>query len=100
MADLQATIEDYWARRDELPVDDADINHAILEAVTLLDRGEARVAEVGADGNVVVHEWLKEAILLFFKVSEMATIELGPFEYHDKIPLKADFEAAGVRVVP
>jgi 2,3,4,5-tetrahydropyridine-2-carboxylate N-succinyltransferase len=100
MADLQASIEDYWARRDELPVDDAEINHTILEAVTLLDRGEARVAEVGADGNVIVHEWLKEAILLFFKVSEMATVELGPFEYHDKIPLKGDFEAAGVRVVP
>jgi 2,3,4,5-tetrahydropyridine-2-carboxylate N-succinyltransferase len=100
MADLRASIEEYWDRVDELPVDDAEINHHILEAITLLDRGEARVAEVGADGEVVVHQWLKQAILLFFKVSDMATIEVGPFEYHDKIPLKHDFEAAGVRVVP
>jgi 2,3,4,5-tetrahydropyridine-2-carboxylate N-succinyltransferase len=100
MADLQASIEDLWARRDEIPVDDAGINHTIFEAVSLLDRGQARVAEIDASGEVVVHQWLKQAILLFFKVSDMATIELGPFEYHDKIPLKNDFEAAGVRVVP
>ena len=47
-----------------------------------------------------MHEWLKLAILLYFRQSEMATIELGPFEYADKIPLKHDFAAAGVRVVP
>ena len=47
-----------------------------------------------------MHEWLKLAILLYFRQSEMATIELGPFEYADKIPLKRDFQAAGVRVVP
>jgi len=72
----------------------------VLEAVTLLDRGEARVAEIGPDGSPVVHQWLKLAILLYFRQSEMATIELGPFEYADKIPLKHDFAAAGVRVVP
>ena len=66
----------------------------------MLDRGEARVAEIAADGSVVVHEWLKLAILLYFRQSEIATIELGPFEYADKIPLKRDFQAAGVRVVP
>ena len=58
------------------------------------------MAEIAADGTVVVHEWLKLAILLYFRQSEMATIELGPFEYADKIPLKRDFQAAGVRVVP
>ena len=100
MADLQATIESLWEHRDDLAVDDAEANRHVLEAVTLLDRGEARVAEVAADGSVVVHEWLKLAILLYFRQSEMATIELGPFEYADKIPLKHDFQAAGVRVVP
>ena len=100
MADLQATIESLWANRDQLAVNDADANRHVLEAVTLLDRGEARVAEIASDGSVVVHEWLKLAILLYFRQSEMATIELGPFEYADKIPLKHDFQAAGVRVVP
>ncbi len=100
MADLQSTIESLWEHRSDLAVDDVDANRAVLEAVTLLDRGEARVAEIDAAGQVVVHEWLKLAILLYFRQSEMATQEIGPFEYADKIPLKHDYLAAGVRVVP
>jgi 2,3,4,5-tetrahydropyridine-2-carboxylate N-succinyltransferase len=100
MADLQASIEQLWEHRQDLAVDDVDANRLITEAVTLLDLGEARVAEIAPDGSVVVHEWLKLAILLYFRQSEIATIELGPFEYADKIPLKRDFQAAGVRVVP
>ena len=65
----------------------------------MLDRGEARVAEV-VDDTVVVHEWLKQAILLLFSLSSMETVEVGRFEYHDKIPLKRDYEKLGVRVVP
>lgn len=99
MADLQRQIEELWDERSELAADDVDANQAIYEAIRLLDTGDARVAEV-TDGSVVVHQWLKQAILLFFKQSQMATIELGPFEYADKIPLKSDFQAAGVRVVP
>jgi 2,3,4,5-tetrahydropyridine-2-carboxylate N-succinyltransferase len=57
------------------------------------------VAEV-VDGDVVVHEWLKYAVLLLFRLSKMETIELGPFEYVDKIPLKHDYEGAKVRAVP
>jgi 2,3,4,5-tetrahydropyridine-2-carboxylate N-succinyltransferase len=100
MADLQATISELWDQRGDLVADDAEANQAIYDAVRLLDTGEARVAEVGVDGSVVVHEWLKQAILLYFKQSQMATIELAPFEYADKIPLKSDYQAAGVRVVP
>ena len=100
MADLQATIEDLWERRESLVAGDADAVAAVDEAIDLLDRGEARVAEVGADGEVVVHQWLKQAILLLFRLSAMETIELGPFEYADKLPLKTDYAAAGVRVVP
>jgi 2,3,4,5-tetrahydropyridine-2-carboxylate N-succinyltransferase len=100
MADLQAKIEDLWDRRADLDVDDPDQRDTVYEAVKLLDSGEARIAEVADDGSVMVHEWLKLAVLLFFKVSEMATIELGPFEYADKIPLKSDHQARGVRVVP
>lgn len=99
MSDLQARIEELWANRDSLAPEDADANAAIHEAIDLLDRGEARVAEPDGDG-VVVNEWLKLAILLLFKQSKMETIEVGPFEFVDKIPLKRDFAARGVRVVP
>jgi 2,3,4,5-tetrahydropyridine-2-carboxylate N-succinyltransferase len=100
MADLQKLIEDLWEHRGELAADDAEANQTIVSAVELLDRGEARVADIGADGEVVVHQWLKQAILLYFKQSQMATIELGPFEFADKIPLKRDYQELGVRVVP
>jgi 2,3,4,5-tetrahydropyridine-2,6-dicarboxylate N-succinyltransferase len=97
---LRSSIEELWARRSELRPGDPDALAIVRRAVTLLDRGEARVAEGEPDGEVVVHEWLKQAILLLFTLSEMQTVELGPFEYADKIPLKHDFGAAGVRVVP
>jgi 2,3,4,5-tetrahydropyridine-2-carboxylate N-succinyltransferase len=100
MADLQATITELWERRAELAPGDPDAFGSVREAIDLLDRGEARVAEVGPGGDVVVHEWLKQAILLLFKLSSMETTEVGPFEYADRLPLKHGFEAAGVRVVP
>jgi 2,3,4,5-tetrahydropyridine-2,6-dicarboxylate N-succinyltransferase len=99
MADLQAQIEDLWHHRSELEPGDKASRRLVREAVDLLDTGQARVAEVVA-GRVVVHEWLKLAILLLFRVSKMKTVELGPFEYADKIPLKGGFADAGVRVVP
>jgi 2,3,4,5-tetrahydropyridine-2-carboxylate N-succinyltransferase len=99
--DLAATITALWNGRDDLaavmPEDDA--RSAVHEAIELLDRGEARVADVEGD-HVVVHEWLKYAVLLLFRLSKMETIELGPFEYADKIPLKHDYEQARVRAVP
>ncbi|MFM8236380.1 MAG: 2,3,4,5-tetrahydropyridine-2,6-dicarboxylate N-succinyltransferase [Actinomycetota bacterium] len=86
---------DDW--RDVLGPDEA--HEAVRTVIGLLDRGEARVAEV-IDGEVVVHEWAKHAILMWFRVNTMAVAEAGPFEYHDKLPLKSGYEAAGVRVVP
>jgi len=101
MADLQASIEDLWLHRDELVVGDADATALVHEAIDLLDSGQARVAEVDeATDTVVVHEWLKQAILLLFRLSRMETIEVGPFEFADKLPLKHAFAASGVRVVP
>src|SRR4051812_42201162 len=99
MADLQATIEELWDRRAEVQAGDKDADAAVTEAIDLLDTGKARVAEI-VDDEVVVHSWLKQAILLLFKLRSMETVENGPFEYHDKIPLKKDFAAQGVRVVP
>ena len=100
MADLEAQIDELWERRADVAPVDRDASVPVRAAIDLLDRGEARVAEIDASGDVVVHQWLKQAILLFFKLSAMETIEVGPFEYADKIPLKKDYEAAGVRVVP
>jgi len=99
MADLRARIEELWAGRDGLDVADPAVVGAVHEAIGLLDSGEGRIAEVVGD-RVVVHEWLKHAVLLLFKVARMETTELGPFEFADKIPLKSGYEAAGVRVVP
>jgi 2,3,4,5-tetrahydropyridine-2-carboxylate N-succinyltransferase len=99
MADLQAQIEEIWDRRDQLVPGDEDARRLVHEAIELLDRGEARIAEL-RDGDVVVHQWLKQAILLLFRLSSMETIEVGPFEYADKIPLKRNYGSAGVRVVP
>jgi 2,3,4,5-tetrahydropyridine-2-carboxylate N-succinyltransferase len=98
---LEKTITALWEGRDNLDsvLPELEARDAILKSVELLDTGEARVAEI-VDGEVVVHEWLKYAVLLLFRISHMETIELGPFEYADKIPLKRHFQRQGVRVVP
>ncbi|MBA2636671.1 MAG: 2,3,4,5-tetrahydropyridine-2,6-dicarboxylate N-succinyltransferase [Solirubrobacterales bacterium] len=78
----------------------ADDVPALVERVLgLLDEGAIRVAEPVDDGWRV-NEWVKQAILLSFRTREMATLEVGPYEYHDKMPLKGDWERRGVRVVP
>ncbi|MBM3674607.1 MAG: 2,3,4,5-tetrahydropyridine-2,6-dicarboxylate N-succinyltransferase [Actinobacteria bacterium] len=101
MADLEAQITELWEHRDDLAsvMPEAQVAATVREAIDLLDRGEVRVAEV-VDGEVVVHQWAKLAILLLFRTTKMSVAEVGPFEYRDKIPLKRDYEAAGVRVVP
>jgi len=101
MADLEAQIDALWEHRDDMTgvMSEAEAAVCVRSAIDLLDRGEARVAE-WVDGDVVVHQWLKRAILLLFRLTHMETVELGPFEYRDKIPLKQHYEAAGVRVVP
>ena len=71
----------------------------VEEVVAALDRGERRVA-AKRDGEWVVDEEAKAAILAYFRLRRMEPQEVGPFEYHDKIPLKRDFERLGVRVVP
>jgi 2,3,4,5-tetrahydropyridine-2,6-dicarboxylate N-succinyltransferase len=80
-------------------IEPAAARQAVLEAIDLLDTGAARLAEPGADGWTV-NGWLQEAILLYFRLQEMEVIEVGPFTYHDKIPLKSIESLAGVRVVP
>jgi 2,3,4,5-tetrahydropyridine-2,6-dicarboxylate N-succinyltransferase len=101
MADLQSQIEALWARAGALDPSDTDALAVVSEVIDQLDRGTARVAEVDpASDKVVVHQWLKQAILLLFRLRAMETVEVGPFEFADKLPLKKDFAASGVRVVP
>ena len=99
MSDLESRITDFWDRRDAVDFADPEVVAVVDEAIELLDCGAARVAEV-VDDEVVVHQWLKQAILLQFRTAVMETTELGPFEYADKIPLKHDYAKVGVRVVP
>src|SRR6516165_451462 len=101
MADLQASIEELWERREQLSPADTDAVALVEEAIDLLDTGQARVADVDpSTDEVVVHEWLKKSVLMFFSVRGMQTTEVGPFEYADKLPLKHGFAAAGVRALP
>ncbi len=74
---------------------------AVRATIEQLDRGELRVAEPGQPGEPwIVHAWVKQAILLYFSLQTMETFEVGPYEFHDKIPLKTGYAQAGVRVVP
>ena len=72
---------------------------AVEETLALLDKGSIRVAEQQGD-DWYVHDWIKKAILLFFRCSKMELHEIGPYEFYDKIPLKKNLEAQGVRLVP
>jgi 2,3,4,5-tetrahydropyridine-2-carboxylate N-succinyltransferase len=86
------------------PVDDAEVRQAVERAIELLDRGEVRTASPArGDGDAdgwVIHAWVAEAINLYFALRQMTVMELPPFTFRDKIPIKSDHEAAGVRVVP
>ncbi|MCL2449593.1 MAG: 2,3,4,5-tetrahydropyridine-2,6-dicarboxylate N-succinyltransferase [Polyangiaceae bacterium] len=87
---------------DRALLGDPDHHDAVEQAIAALDRGELRVASPPAteSGEWQVHAWVKQAILLFFAVRKMDRVEVGPFEFHDKIPLKHGLPEAGVRVVP
>ena len=101
MPDLEKQITTLWEHRDDIAavMPEAEAAAHVRAAIDLLDRGEVRVAERVGD-DVIVHQWLKQAILLLFRLTHMSVTELGPFEFRDKIPLKRNYEAAGVRVVP
>jgi 2,3,4,5-tetrahydropyridine-2-carboxylate N-succinyltransferase len=101
MDDLSKEISRLWALRGELSPGDMAALEVVNAAIDLLDTGEARVAQIDPKTDeVVVHEWLRQAILLLFSLSQLKTVEYGPLEYTDRLPLKHGFEQAGVRVVP
>ncbi|TWP31121.1 2,3,4,5-tetrahydropyridine-2,6-dicarboxylate N-succinyltransferase [Apibacter muscae] len=98
MKNLQHTIESIWDNRELLS--EENNKNSIREVIELLDSGELRVAEPLENGEWKVNEWVKKAVVLYFPIQKMQTIEVGIFEYHDKIPLKKDYESKGIRVVP
>lgn len=94
---LKESIEQFWENRSLLQ--DPQNQKLIHEVIRGLDAGEYRVAEPTADGWQV-NEWIKKAVVMYFPIQEMKPIEVGPFEFHDKIPLKKNYAEKGVRVVP
>ena len=97
-APLQEVIEAAW--EDRTLLDSPDVKAAVEEVVARLDTGRLRVASPLDNGEWQVNDWVKKGILLYFPLHESETIEVGPFEFHDKIPLKKNFREQKVRVVP
>lgn len=94
---LQARIEQAWDNRELLQQE--EYQNAVREVIKELDLGKIRVAEPVEEGWKV-NEWVKKAVVMYFPIQKMETIEVGCFEYHDKIPLKKNYAEKGVRVVP
>ncbi len=101
MADTEETLAARIreAFEDRARLEDEAHRAAVEEVIARLDRGALRVATPDGD-DWVVHSWVKQAILLYFGLRKMERMEVGPFEFHDKIPLKRDLDKQGVRVVP
>jgi len=97
MEEIRNLIEQAWENRDLLKNDDTQ--HAIRSVIEHLDKGRLRVAEPSAEGWKV-NDWVKKGVVLYFPIQKMETMEVGIYEYHDKIPLKRDYKSQGVRVVP
>jgi 2,3,4,5-tetrahydropyridine-2-carboxylate N-succinyltransferase len=96
--ELKELIEKTWEDRSLLQ--SLESQEAIRSVVEKLDKGKLRVAEPKEDGTWQVNEWIKKAVILYFPIQQMKTIEAGPFEFHDKIDMKRNFKDLGVRVVP
>ena len=107
MSDLKTTIENAWDNRDRISPStvSVEVKQAIIDALDLLDSGAARVAEK-ISGEWVVHQWLKKAVLLSFRIRENQAMDDGVNQFYDKVPLKfsdytpEQFKQGGMRVVP
>ena len=94
---MRAIIEAAWEDRSLL--EQEETQNAIRSIIIQLDEGDLRVAEPKTDGWLV-NEWVKKAVVLYFPIQKMETFHAGPIEFHDKMPLKKDYAAKGIRVVP
>lgn len=96
--ELRTLIEQAWENRELLKEKETEI--AIKTIIADLDAGKIRVAEPLKNGDWQVNDWVKKAVILYFPIQKMQTIEVGPFEFHDKMALKTNYAKQGVRVVP
>ena len=94
---MQKIIESAWEDRSLL--EKSEVKEAIREIINQLDIGRLRVASL-KENKWQVNEWVKKAVILYFPIQKMETIELGPLEFHDKIPLTGRYKEKGIRVVP
>lgn len=94
---MKSLIESAWNDRSLLKSDETQ--KAIRNVINELDNGNIRIAEEN-NGIWKINEWIKKAVILYFPIQKMESIEIGPFEFHDKIPLKKDYKKRGIRIVP
>ena len=94
---VKEIIEKAWEDRSLL--ENIETVQVVRDVIKKLDNGEIRIAKK-LDGNWVVNEWIKKAVVLYFPIQKMKTLEAGPMEFHDKIPLKKNYSAKKIRVVP
>ncbi len=97
MNELKTLIDNAWVERSLLK--NAETQQAVYSVIEMLDKGSLRVAYPELD-TWKVNDWVKKAVILYFPLRQMETIEAGPLEFHDKIPLKHGYESLGIRVVP
>ena len=94
---MQSTIEQAWENREMLK--DSSVQKTIRDVIEEIDKGRIRSAEPSLDGWKV-NDWVKKAVIMYFPIQQMQTLEVVPFEFHDKMALKTGYAALGVRVVP
>lgn len=95
---MRSTIEKAWENRELLK--EQHTQDVIAHVIEDIDKGILRVAEPNEDGEWIVNEWVKKAVVMYFPIRQMEVIEVGPFEFHDKMALKTNYKELGVRVVP
>lgn len=95
---IKTIIENAWSDRSLLET--AETRNAIDTVIAEIDAGRLRVAEPLSTGEWQVNEWVKKAVVMYFPIRKMETIEVGPFEFHDKMALKTGYKEKGIRVVP
>jgi len=100
MNELETRIRHWYENIASMTPDNIEARRDVELVISYLDDGVLRVAEINEANEVVVHDWVKQAILLLFRLRAMETTEAGPMEFHDKLELKRDYDRRGVRVVP